>query len=97
MATVPKFRIDVNVHSLLMSSVHGPELPVNHGLTRPEPIYLRFAEKLPDPAICRDMPCGPMSCSSSTIIARLLADPSGLAWRGQRLSLGFYFVHSRHE
>ena len=32
MSTVPKFRIDVNVHSLLMNSQsEGPELPVDRG------------------------------------------------------------------
>ena len=49
MSTVPKFRIDVNVHSLLMNSTQGPELPANQGLTLPEPIYPRFPEKLSDP------------------------------------------------
>jgi hypothetical protein len=50
MSTVPKFRIDVNVHTLLMNSEsHGPELPVNRGMTLPEPIYPRFPEKLSDP------------------------------------------------
>ena len=32
MSTVPKFRIDVNVHSLLMNSTRGPELPANQGV-----------------------------------------------------------------
>ena len=50
MSTVPKFRIDVNVHSLLMNSAaHGPELPAHKGLTLPEPVYPRFPEKLYDP------------------------------------------------
>jgi len=49
MATVPKFRIDVNVHSLLMNSALGPELPEHQGLTLPEPMYPRFPEKLSDP------------------------------------------------
>ena len=50
MATVPKFRIDVNIHSLLMNSPsEGPGLPVNEGMTLPEPIYPRFPEKLSDP------------------------------------------------
>ena len=51
MSTVPKFRIDVNVHSLLMNSTRGPELPANQGLTLPEPIYpgsLRSC-RIPDP------------------------------------------------
>ena len=50
MSTVPKFRIDVNVHSLLMNSASdGPELPVDKGMSLPEPIYPRFPEKLSDP------------------------------------------------
>ena len=50
MSTATKFRIDVNVHSLLMNSeVEGPEVPVSRGLTLPEPIYPRFPEKLSDP------------------------------------------------
>jgi MoaA/NifB/PqqE/SkfB family radical SAM enzyme len=49
MATVPKFRIDVNIHSLLMNSPSvGPELPINQGVTLPEPIYPKFPEKLAD-------------------------------------------------
>jgi hypothetical protein len=50
MSTVPKFRIDVNAHSLLMNSTpDGPELPVDKGMTLPEPVYPRFPEKLSDP------------------------------------------------
>jgi sulfatase maturation enzyme AslB (radical SAM superfamily) len=50
MSTVPKFRIDVNVHSLLMNSaLDGPERPVDKGMTLPEPVYPRFPEKLSDP------------------------------------------------
>ena len=50
MATVPKFRIDANVHSQLMNSEsHGPEPTINKGMTLPEPIYPRFPEKLSDP------------------------------------------------
>ena len=50
MSTVPKFRIDVNVHSLLMNSAaNGPELPASKGLTLPEPVYPRFPQKLYDP------------------------------------------------
>ena len=49
MATVSKFRIE-NVHSLLMNSgSQGPEVPVSHGLSLPEPVYPRFSEKLSDP------------------------------------------------
>ena len=50
MATVPKFRIDVNVHRLLMNSgSNGHELPLDKGKSLPEPIYPRFPEKLSDP------------------------------------------------
>ena len=50
MATIPKFRIDVNVHSLLMqSSSQGLQSPIDTGLVLPEPVYPRFPEKLSDP------------------------------------------------
>ena len=50
MSTVPKFRIDVNVPSLLMNSQSEcPELPVDKGMSLPEPVYPRFPEKLSDP------------------------------------------------
>ncbi len=50
MSAVPKFRIDVNVHSLLMNSTSGgPEPPIDMGMTLPEPIYPQFPEKLFDP------------------------------------------------
>jgi hypothetical protein len=50
MATIPKFRINANVHSLLMNSASdGPDVPVDKGMTLPEPIYPRFPEKLSDP------------------------------------------------
>ena len=50
MATVPKFRIDVNVHSLLMNSASdGPELPADKSMSLPEPVYPQFPEKLSDP------------------------------------------------
>jgi len=50
MATVPKFRIDVKVHSLLMDSApEGPKPPIDKGMTLPEPMYPRFPEKLSDP------------------------------------------------
>jgi MoaA/NifB/PqqE/SkfB family radical SAM enzyme len=50
MSTVPKFRIDVNVHSLLMNSASAaPEPPVDKGMSLPDPIYPRFPEKLSDP------------------------------------------------
>jgi MoaA/NifB/PqqE/SkfB family radical SAM enzyme len=49
MATIPKFRIDVNIHSLLMKPEQASKLPVHLGLTLPEPVYPRFPEKLSDP------------------------------------------------
>ena len=50
MATVPKFRIDVKVHSVLMDSPsEGPKPPIDKGMTLPEPMYPRFPEKLSDP------------------------------------------------
>lgn len=50
MATVPKFRIDANVHDVLMNSgSQSPEPLVSNGDVLPEPIYPRFPEKLSDP------------------------------------------------
>jgi len=50
MTTVPKFRIDVDVHNLLMYSSPGPVLaPVPKGMTLPEPIFPQYPEKLSDP------------------------------------------------
>ncbi len=50
MAAVPKFRIDLNIHSQLMNSgSHGPQAPVAKGMTLPEPVYPRFPEKLSAP------------------------------------------------
>jgi MoaA/NifB/PqqE/SkfB family radical SAM enzyme len=50
MATVPKFRIDVKVHSLLMNSAaEGPAVPSYNAMTLPEAVYPRFPEKLTDP------------------------------------------------
>ena len=50
MATVPKSRIDLNIHNQLMNSgSHGPEAPLDEGQTLPEPIYPQFPEKLADP------------------------------------------------
>jgi len=50
MATTPKFRIDVDIHNLL---VHGsPELarlPEPKGMTLPEPVFPQSPEKLNDP------------------------------------------------
>jgi hypothetical protein len=50
MSTVPKSRIDENVHNLLMNSgSDGPEPPLDKGMRLPEPIYPRLPEKLADP------------------------------------------------
>ena len=50
MATAPKFRIDVDIHNLLMNSASGPvKLPQPKGKTLPEPVFPRFPEKLSDP------------------------------------------------
>jgi MoaA/NifB/PqqE/SkfB family radical SAM enzyme len=50
MATVPKFRIDVDIHNLLMNSAPGPvPVPPPKGLTLPEPVFPQHPEKLSDP------------------------------------------------
>ena len=50
MATVPKFRIDVDIHNLLMNSAPGPvPVPPPKGLTLPEPVFPQYPEKLSDP------------------------------------------------
>jgi len=50
MATAPKFRIDVDIHNLLMNSNSGPVLvPPPKGATLPEPTFPLFPEKLADP------------------------------------------------
>jgi MoaA/NifB/PqqE/SkfB family radical SAM enzyme len=50
MATVPKFRIDLNIHSQLMNpDSRGPQVPVAKGKALPKPVYPRFPEKLWDP------------------------------------------------
>jgi MoaA/NifB/PqqE/SkfB family radical SAM enzyme len=50
MATVPKFRIDVDIHNLLMNSAPGPvHVPPPKGLTLPEPVFPQHPEKLSDP------------------------------------------------
>src|ERR1700733_9166976 len=50
MATVPKFRIDVDIHNLLMNSAPGPvAVPAPKGLTLPEPVFPQYPEKLSDP------------------------------------------------
>src|SRR5215472_16161481 len=50
MAAAPKFRIDVDIHNLLMSSKPGPVLvPKATGLTLPEPVFPQSPEKLNEP------------------------------------------------
>jgi hypothetical protein len=52
MATAPKFRIDVDIHNLLMNSRPGPVLvPKPKGATLPEPVFPQFPEKLADPGL----------------------------------------------
>jgi len=50
MATAPKFRIDVDIHDLLMDSSREPVRPAAvKGLTLPEPVFPQYPEKLLDP------------------------------------------------
>jgi MoaA/NifB/PqqE/SkfB family radical SAM enzyme len=50
MATVPKFRIDVDIHNLLMHSSNQPPRPaLVKGLSLPEPTFPQYPEKLNDP------------------------------------------------
>ena len=50
MATIPKFRIDVDINNLLMnSSPHPPAAAAVKGLTLPEAPFPRFPQKLNDP------------------------------------------------
>lgn len=50
MATAPKFRIDVDIHNLLMNSAPGPvPVPQPQGFTLPEPVFPQYPEKLSDP------------------------------------------------
>jgi MoaA/NifB/PqqE/SkfB family radical SAM enzyme len=50
MAAAPKFRIDVDIHNLLMHSAPGPvALPEPKGLTLPEPVFPQYPQKLNDP------------------------------------------------
>ncbi len=50
MATAPKFRIDVDIHNLLMHSAPGPvKVPAHKGMTLPEPVFPQYPEKLLDP------------------------------------------------
>ena len=50
MTTAPKFRIDVDIHNLLMHDSPQPvKPPAAKGLTLPDPVFPRFPEKLADP------------------------------------------------
>lgn len=50
MATAPKFRIDVDIHNLLMHTSPEPvKPPATKGLTLPEPVFPQHPEKLSDP------------------------------------------------
>ena len=50
MATTPRFRIDVDIHNLLMHSSPRPvKLPVAMGMTLPEAVFPQFPNKLADP------------------------------------------------
>ena len=50
MATAPKFRIDVDIHNLLMDSSREMVKPAAvKGLTLSEPVLPRYPEKLLDP------------------------------------------------
>ena len=50
MATAPKFRIDVDIHNLLMQSAPWPvKVPSPKGATLPQPIFSQYPEKLSDP------------------------------------------------
>jgi hypothetical protein len=46
--------------------------------------------------LSRDMPCATLLCFANDH-RPLLASPFGIAHRRRSPSLGFYFVHSRHE
>jgi MoaA/NifB/PqqE/SkfB family radical SAM enzyme len=50
MATAPKFRIDVDIHNLLMNTAQAPAKPaLVKGKRLPNPVFPRFPEKLLDP------------------------------------------------
>lgn len=50
MATAPKFRIDVDIHNLLMNSAAGPVIvPPPKGWKLPEVVYPQHPERLNDP------------------------------------------------
>ena len=46
MASTPKFRIDVDIHNLLMNSAPRPmAVPAPKGMKLPEPVFPRFPEE----------------------------------------------------
>jgi MoaA/NifB/PqqE/SkfB family radical SAM enzyme len=50
MATAPKFRIDVDIHNLLMNSAPGPvKVPDRKGKTLPQPVFPQYPHLLSDP------------------------------------------------
>ncbi len=50
MSTVPKFRIDADVHEELMASgPNGPQPPTAKGMVFPEPVFPKYPQKLSDP------------------------------------------------
>jgi MoaA/NifB/PqqE/SkfB family radical SAM enzyme len=52
MASAPKFRIDVDIHNLLMHGLPEPvRPPAAKGATLPEPVFPRYPEKLSDPGL----------------------------------------------
>jgi hypothetical protein len=49
-ATAPvKFRIDVDIHNLLMNSASAPERPEVKSAALPEPVFPQYPELLKDP------------------------------------------------
>ncbi len=50
MASAANFRIDVEIHDLLMNSSHRPPAPPEpKGLTLPDPVFPQFPDRLKDP------------------------------------------------
>jgi len=49
MATAPKFRIDVDIHNLLMHAPEPVAVPAPKGSTLPEPVFPQYPEKLSAP------------------------------------------------
>jgi MoaA/NifB/PqqE/SkfB family radical SAM enzyme len=53
-ASAPKFRIDVDIHNLLMHSTPSPvAVPAAQDRTLPEPVFPHYPEKLADPGPAR--------------------------------------------